>query len=324
MYNTIKLEKGMYNLTGKSFTQALEALDPSAAYADTPLAGSDAFQRQLKRFDIHLNGSDCDRVEKFFTTTESAVLFPEFIRRAVLAGMNDGILQDLTAAETKITGTSYTGFTIDHGSSAYTATTAAGGTLPTTEIEMASSATTLSKFGRLITASYEVIRQQRLDVFAVMLRSIGMKLANAITSQALTTLYSSTTPAALQDSSAGFTYADLAALCGSFSEYNLTTVITTPAIMASILSMTQMEHATTDADGSVLLPFGAKLVKSASLSGNKVLGLDKRFALEMISSAELILETDKLIDCQLDRIGISFSVGFRTLLADAVKSISWT
>ena len=30
MYDTIKLEKSMYNLTGKSFSQALEELDPSA------------------------------------------------------------------------------------------------------------------------------------------------------------------------------------------------------------------------------------------------------------------------------------------------------
>lgn len=28
MYNDVKLEKGMYNLSGKSFTAALEELDP--------------------------------------------------------------------------------------------------------------------------------------------------------------------------------------------------------------------------------------------------------------------------------------------------------
>ena len=97
MYDTIKLEKSMYNLTGKSFSQALEELDPSAAYADSPLGKLDAFERQLKRFDIHLSGPGCDRVEKFFTTTESAVLFPEFIRRAILSGMRDSILTELVA-----------------------------------------------------------------------------------------------------------------------------------------------------------------------------------------------------------------------------------
>ena len=83
MYQNLKLEKGLYHLTNKSFVQALEALDPSAQYADTPLAGLDAYERQLKRFDIRISGAQCDRVEKFFTSTESAVLFPEFVRRAV-------------------------------------------------------------------------------------------------------------------------------------------------------------------------------------------------------------------------------------------------
>ena len=32
MYNDIKLEKGLYNLSGKSFTAALEELDPTSAY----------------------------------------------------------------------------------------------------------------------------------------------------------------------------------------------------------------------------------------------------------------------------------------------------
>ena len=63
MYQNLKLEKGLYHLTNKSFVQALEALDPSAQYADTPLAGLDAYERQLKRFDIRISGAQCDRVE---------------------------------------------------------------------------------------------------------------------------------------------------------------------------------------------------------------------------------------------------------------------
>lgn len=54
-YENIKIEKGLYT-TGKSFTQALEALDPSENYKGTSLEGLDAFERQLKRFDklLHL------------------------------------------------------------------------------------------------------------------------------------------------------------------------------------------------------------------------------------------------------------------------------
>ena len=45
-YENIKIEKGLYT-TGKSFTQALEALDPSENYKGTSLEGLDASLRDL-------------------------------------------------------------------------------------------------------------------------------------------------------------------------------------------------------------------------------------------------------------------------------------
>ena len=86
-YDTVRLEKGMYNTPGKSFTQVLEELDPSASYENTEFAGLDAYQRQLKRFDIKVGGRGSDVVEKFFQSTDSAALFPEYVARAVTQGM---------------------------------------------------------------------------------------------------------------------------------------------------------------------------------------------------------------------------------------------
>ena len=86
-FENIKLEKGMYGRSSRSFSQALEELDPSEHYRGTPLEGLDAFQRQLKRFDIHVKGAGSDMVEKFFHTSDSAVLFPEFVSRVVRQGM---------------------------------------------------------------------------------------------------------------------------------------------------------------------------------------------------------------------------------------------
>ena len=78
-FEHIKLEKGMYHEGGRSFTQVLEKLDPSEQYKGTALEGLDAFQRQLKRFDIKVKGAGSDVVDKFFATTQSSVLFPEYI-----------------------------------------------------------------------------------------------------------------------------------------------------------------------------------------------------------------------------------------------------
>ena len=70
-YDTLKLEKGMYQEAGSTFTQVLERLDPSEQYKGTSLEGLDAFQRQLKRFDIKVKGAGCDAVEKFFRTSDA-------------------------------------------------------------------------------------------------------------------------------------------------------------------------------------------------------------------------------------------------------------
>ena len=44
-YKDLKLEKGMYNEAGRSFTQVLEREDPSEQYKGTALEGLDAYQR---------------------------------------------------------------------------------------------------------------------------------------------------------------------------------------------------------------------------------------------------------------------------------------
>lgn len=54
MNNNFKLEKGMYQEPGRSFSQVLEDIDPSDRYIGTPLEGLDAFQRQLKLSLIHI------------------------------------------------------------------------------------------------------------------------------------------------------------------------------------------------------------------------------------------------------------------------------
>ena len=47
-------------------------------------------------------------MEKFFHTTESAVLFPEFVSRVVRQGLEEGsILPDITATVTRFDGMDY-------------------------------------------------------------------------------------------------------------------------------------------------------------------------------------------------------------------------
>ena len=318
MYNDIRLEKGLYNLSGKSFTAALEALDPTSAYIGTELEGLDAYERQLKRFDIKVGGSGCDRVEKFFSSTETAVLFPEFVVRSIRKGFDETVLGAVTAVKTISESGQYLGCvlsdTAEYDPVAQTVT------LPAASITEGTDAITLEKFGRLINASYEAVRRQRLDSFSIMLRSIGIKLAAAVVGKAFTVLKTGTSTIP----TTSLTYADLADLYGSFDCFNMTTLIASPAVAAKIAAMEEMKEANSTAEGRLILPFGAEMVKTSAADDNTIIGIDKEFALEFITSTDLVLETDKLIDRQLDQITVSVVCGFRKLTPEAVKGISIT
>ena len=313
MYNDVKLEKGMYHLAGKSFLQALEEADPQAQYAGTPLAALDAYERQLKRFDIRVNGAGCDRVEKFFTTTESAVLFPEFVRRAIVQGMREAVLDEITAVVTRCESNRYQGIVLTE-TAAY-ATTNEGAAMPDSTITESEDVVSLAKYGRTIKASYEAVRQQKLDVFALMLRRVGRELADSVTGAALDVLADSVTPTSVT----GLAYGDLAALYGSFTSFDMKAVLVSPGVMAQILVMDEMLEASSKDVTEIRLPFGTRLINCKQLDDDTVIGLDTDFALEQIRSSEVVLETDKLIDRQLDCIGVSINVGFRALMEDAVK-----
>lgn len=318
MFNTIKLEKGLYNLTGKSFLQALEDADPSENYKDTSLAKLDAFERQLKRFDIKVSGSNADFVEKFFTTTESAVLFPEFVKRTIKQGIDESILSNIVAVSTKTDGNVVRGITISETTPYDTATTQ-GDELPATTISEGSTSSTLNKIGRIISASYEVVRLQRLDVFAVALKAIGMKLGNAMTKDAITALISG----AINTETDGdvIAYSDLANLYSKFADFDMTTLIASPTIVSQILKMEEMKECTSKNWKEIILPFGASLLKSSQINDTTVIGLDKNYALELAANTDLIIETDKLIDRQLDRISVSVKIGFKKIIPDAVKCL---
>ena len=90
-FETIRLDKGLYS-SRKGFTAELESVDPSENYKGTALEGLDAFERQLKRFDIKIHGAASDCVEKFFQTSDSAALFPEYVARAVRKGQEEADL----------------------------------------------------------------------------------------------------------------------------------------------------------------------------------------------------------------------------------------
>ena len=333
IYEHISLEKGMYKPGGYGLTETLEKLDPSENYKGTSLDGLDAFQRQLKRFDIKVTGADSDCVEKFFQTSSSAALFPEYISRAVKQGMvQRDVLADITATRTNIEGLDYRALALSPSNSALElATLGEGDLIPETNITVQSHLITLHKRGRMITGSYEALRFQRLDVFTLMLRQIGAYIAKMNLTDAITTLTSgdgNSNAASVYtvDTTGTLTYSDLVKLWGVLPPYNLTTLIAPTAQVKALLNMTEMKdsfaghnfHAT----GDLVTPLGAKLIHAPSMTSGKIIGLDKNYALEMVVAGDVGTEYDKIIDRQLERATVSYIAGFAKIFTGASAILS--
>ena len=316
MFNSIKIEKGLYNLSGKSFSQALEALDPSENYTDG-LAKLDAFERQLKRFDIKVKGVNADKVDKFFQSAESALLFPEFVRRAVESGLNSGCVNKITAAMSVADGIDCRGIVLSDGETAYDTEITVGGTLPESSISLTSAPIVLKKFARLINAPYEAIRQQRLDVFAVALRAVGAKLAKAIEASAITAVQASAETVSMTGGE--FNYSELAAFWGKFTNCEMNAVVCSPATAAKILAFEEMNKAVTTNGGNMITPFGAEIVVSSAVADDVAIGMDKTYALEFIRGGEVVVEVDKLISKLSEAAAVAVNAGFSVISADAVK-----
>lgn len=328
LYKTINIDKSMYNRKDKSFSQVLEELDPSENYKNTPLENLDAFGRQLKRFDIKVSGADSDRVEKFFQTSSSAALFPEYVSRAIKLGMEYAdVLPDITATVTKIEGMDYRSIVSDPDSDMKELKVVSeGALLPSTVIKTQENLVKLLKRGRMLVSSYEALRFQRLDLFTVTLKQIGAYIARTQLADAVEVLLNGdgneNSASVINVAESGtLTYADLIKLWTSLTPYELNTMLVPTALMEKILAMPQMQDSQATLDfhgtGKMITPMGAKLIHVPTLSSDTIIGLDKTCALELVQAGDVLVDYDKLIDRQLERASISVISGFAKVFNDA-------
>jgi len=297
------------------------------------MEGLDAYQRQLKRFDIKVSGAGSDTVEKFFQTSDSAVLFPEFIARSVRQGMEQAdILSSLVAVTTNINSPDYRSISsVPTEDEKELKTVAEGAFIPETVIHTKDNLVTLRKRGRSLVGSYEALKYQRLNLFAVTLRQIGAYISRTLMKDAVDVLVNGDgngNPAPVINSAQSGTlaYSDLIALWNAFDPYEMSTIIASPDMMAAVLNMSEFRDAaaglTFHGTGKSLTPFGAEMLKSPALAVGTVLGIDKSSALEMVKAGDVLTEYDKLIDRQLSRAVISCTAGFAKISDGACIKLS--
>ena len=303
MNNNFKLEKGMYQEPGRSFSQVLEDIDPSDRYIGTPLEGLDAFQRQLKRFDIRVKGSASDTVDKFFATSDSAVLFPEYVARVVRCGMEESdVVPMITASVTKVDD----------------------------EEQVRNTRANLRKRGRLLVSSYDAVRTQKLDLFSVTLRQIGSYIAHTRLEDAVDILVNGdcNSKAAEVASLNGriFGYNTLLDFWAQFDPYEMNIALASNDVALDLLKMPEFQNPSAgfsfQQPHCVTMPFGPMLIRSNAVPQNTVIGIDKHFALEMGQVGDVTTEYDKLINRQFERTAITIISGFSKIYDEASRVLS--
>ena len=335
-YENIRLEKGMYGRSGRSFAKTLEELDPSENYRGTPLEGMDAFQRQLKRFDIKVKGRGSDMVEKFFHTSESAVLFPEFVSRVVRQGMEEeSILPEITATVTNFDGMDYRSiYSVPSDEEKQMKRVEEGAAIPETTIRTQENLVRLHKRGRMLVASYEAIRFQKLDLFSVTLRQIGANMSRMHLNDAIRVLIDGdgngnaaqkykvgTDP--ISGNAGTLSYEALVDFWSQFDPYTMNTVLVSNDVMLSMLKLPEFQNPLAgqnfQGSGKLITPMGATLLRCAALPEGTIIGLDKHYALEMVEGCGVTVEYDKLIDRQLERAAITTIGGFAKVFPGASR-----
>ena len=337
-YDNLKLEKGMYRQEGMNFTQVLESLDPSENYRGTALEGTDAFQRQLKRFGIRVKEAGSSPVEKFFRTMDSAVLFPEYIARTVRQGMEENdILPAITATTTVIDAMDYRSiYSIPTEDELSLQDVEEGNAIPETQVRTKENLVSLTKRGRMLVASYEAVRFQKLDLFSVMLRQIGshiqkQQLADAVTvllegdgnDNAATVFSVGTSP--ISGTSGSLGYNQLVEFWGQFDPYTMNTILCSTATMTKLLKIPELQNPMTGLNfqgtGKLTTPLGAQLHRTGAVEDGVIIGLDNRYALELVRAGDVLVEYDKLIDRQLERAAITSISGFGKICQGAAMAL---
>ena len=111
-----------------------------------------------------------------------------------------------------------------------------------------------------------------------------------------------------------------------FDPYEMNTLLVSGDVMLQMLKLPEFQNPLTGLNfqgtGKLATPLGATLLRTSALESGTVVGLDKRYALEMVQGSDVLVEYDKLIDRQLERAAITSVSGFAKLFADAAKVLS--
>lgn len=323
----VKLAKEMYKqarILGLTFSELLAVENPSSQ------EGLDAFEFALMDRDINLR---TDTVERFYRTTEDSILFPEFINRNVrigIAGLGrfDLSLEELIATTTTIDSGVYESVNAEFDAKKIDfKRITEGAPFPTVSMTSGKNTIKLAKIGIGLDASYEVLRRMKLPLMAIHMQLIGQRLAKRMVAYAMYNIINGdgNNNAAPATAPIALSYDALLDFFLDMESWEATVWTAKSAMLKLILKLTEFKDPLlfdTAKSGDLAKTFGYNIKRfnwtETILGDGLLIAVAKNAALEMIkeSGAELI-ETDKVIDKQLEKTVISNVVGFSRIFTDA-------
>ena len=126
----------------------------------------------------------------------------------------------------------------------------------------------------------------------------------------------------ISGTSGQLSYEALVDFWGQFDPYTMNTLLCNTKTMTQLLKVPELQNPLTGLNfqgtGKLASPLGANLHRTSAVEDGQIIGLDKRYALEMVRAGDVLVEYDKLIDRQLERAAITSISGFGRICDDAV------
>ena len=116
-------------------------------------------------------------------------------------------------------------------------------------------------------------------------------------------------------------YDQLVEFWGQFDPYTMNTILCSTSTMTKLLKIPELQNPLTGLNfqgtGKLTSPLGAQLHRTAAVEDGMIIGLDNRYALELVRAGDVLVEYDKLIDRQLERAAITSISGFGKICTEA-------
>lgn len=281
-------------------------------------------------------------VERFYTADPDArYTMPGFVQEAILTGMRKKPhYRDLIINDERINAAVYdVPFLVEDNTQDDLRRVAEGGAIPEATLTTGKRVIHLEKLARGTIATYEQVRRMSVDMFRVHLEHMGQRLGRMLDARLADVLVNgdssgpATAPAVLNTAVAGtITYEDVlsAFLVLSLDNgYTPTHLVAGGAAGEALLRLDEFKDTTrfdTARTGNLPSPLGMKFIAIPEHAPNKVTLLDAGFAIQKLTEQDLLIEGDRLINQQWERVYLSVVTDFAVIYEKArvVLNSDWS